>query len=126
MLFGTGLGTAFHGLASNLRGDLRAIVVGNRNVVLADWLFTTPAVIVQPVTGVLLALDQGWPLDTPWLLAAIALYLFVAPAGCRSSGCKSAWRASPSKVSRKTRRCRRSMEPIFAGGSRWAGRPSSP
>ncbi|PWB80261.1 MAG: DUF2269 domain-containing protein [Methylocystaceae bacterium] len=77
ILFGTGLGTAFHGLASNLRGDLRAIVVGNRNVVLADWLFTTPAVIVQPVTGMLLAWDQGWPLDTPWLLAAIALYLFV-------------------------------------------------
>ena len=38
-----------------LRGDLRAIVVGNRNVVLADWCFTTPAVIVQPVTGVALA-----------------------------------------------------------------------
>jgi uncharacterized membrane protein len=77
ILFGTGLGTAFHGLASNLRGDLRAIVVCNRNVVLADWLFTTPAVIVQPMTGVLLALHQGWPLDTPWLLAAVALYLFV-------------------------------------------------
>ena len=55
VLFGTGLGTAFHGLASNLRGDLRAIVAANKNVVLADWLFTTPAVVVQPVTGVLLA-----------------------------------------------------------------------
>lgn len=59
ILFGTGLGTAFHGLASNLRGDLHAVVAGNRNVVLADWLFTTPAVIVQPVTGVLLAMEQG-------------------------------------------------------------------
>jgi uncharacterized membrane protein len=77
VLFGTGLGTAFHGLASNLRGDLRAIVVGNKNVVLADWLFTTPAVIVQPATGVLLALEEGWPLDSHWLLASIGLYLFV-------------------------------------------------
>ena len=77
VLFGTGLGTAFHGLASNMRGDLNAIVVANKNVVLADWLFTTPAVIVQPVTGVMLAIEEGVPLDTPWLLASIALYLFV-------------------------------------------------
>ncbi len=76
LLFGTGLGTAFHGLASNLRGDVRAIVAGNKNVVLADWIFTTPAVIVQPVTGVLLALEQGWPLDSHWLLASVALYSF--------------------------------------------------
>ncbi len=77
VLFGTGLGTAFHGLATNLRGDLRAIVAGNRNVVLADWIFTTPAVIVQPVTGVALVLKEGWPLDTHWILASVALYIFV-------------------------------------------------
>src|SRR3954452_9981662 len=59
VLFGTGLGTAFHGLASNLSGDVRAIAVANRNVVLADWLFTTPAVIVQPVTGIWLAVEGG-------------------------------------------------------------------
>jgi len=77
VLFGTGLGTAFHGLASNLRGDLRALVVSDKNVVLADWLFTTPAVIVQPVTGVLLAREEGFPLDAHWLLATYALYVFV-------------------------------------------------
>lgn len=77
VLFGTGLGTAFHGLASNLRGDLRAIVAGNRNVVLADWIFTAPAVIVQPLTGVGLALEEGFPLTSPWILASVALYVFV-------------------------------------------------
>lgn len=77
VLFGTGLGTAFHGLASNLRGDLRAIVAGNRNVVLADWIFTSPAVIIQPLTGVGLALEEGFPLTSPWILASVALYLFV-------------------------------------------------
>ena len=79
VLFGTGLGTAFHGLASNMRGDLRGIVVANKNVVLADWIFTSPAVIVQPATGVLLALEEGFPLDAPWLLASVGLYVFV---GC--------------------------------------------
>lgn len=76
LLFGTGLGTAFHGLASNLSRDVRAIAVANRNVVLADWLFTTPAVNIQPVTGIWLAIAQGWPLTTGWIVWSIGLYLF--------------------------------------------------
>ncbi len=75
VLFGTGLGTAFHGLASNLSGDVRAIAAGNRNVVIADWIFTTPAVIIQPVTGVLLAYAAGWDLTEGWILWSLALYV---------------------------------------------------
>ena len=77
LLFGTGLGTAFHGFMANRSGDLAARRIVNRNVVIADWLFTTPAVIVQPVTGVWLARIAGYPLTTGWLAAAIVLYLFV-------------------------------------------------
>lgn len=74
LLFGTGLGTAFHGMASNLSKDVRAIAVANRNVVLADWLFTTPTVVIQPATGIWLALEQGWPLSSGWIVATLALY----------------------------------------------------
>lgn len=77
LLFGTGLGTAFHGFMANRSGDLAARRIVNRNVVIADWLFTTPAVIVQPVTGVWLARIAGYPLTTGWLAAAIMLYVFV-------------------------------------------------
>ena len=77
LLFGTGLGTAFHGWMANRSGVLAARRVVNRNVELAEWLFTTPAVIVQPVTGVWLAHLAGFPLTTPWLMAAIALYILV-------------------------------------------------
>lgn len=77
LLFGTGLGTAFHGWMANRSGVLAARRVVNRNVELADWLFTTPAVIVQPVTGVWLANLAGYPLTTPWLMAAIVLYILV-------------------------------------------------
>ena len=77
LLFGTGLGTAFHGFMANRSGDLAARRIVNRNVVIADWLFTTPAVIVQPVTGVWLARIAGYQLTTDWLAAAIVLYLFV-------------------------------------------------
>ena len=59
LLFGTGLGTAFHGWMAHRSGDRAAIAVVGRNVVLADWLFTAPAVVAQPVTGVALARLRG-------------------------------------------------------------------
>lgn len=77
ILFGTGLGTAFHGFMANRSGVLAARRVANRNVALADWLFTTPAVVVQPVTGVWLAGLAGFRLTESWLLAAMVLYVFV-------------------------------------------------
>jgi uncharacterized membrane protein len=58
-----------------LSKDLRAMVVTNRSVVLADWIFTTPAVIVQPLTGIWLALEQGWPITTGWILWSVVIYL---------------------------------------------------
>ena len=75
LLFGTGLGTAFFQWQAHRSGDARAIAATARHVVLADWLFTTPAVIVQPVTGVLLARMVGYELTAPWLLSALALYV---------------------------------------------------
>lgn len=77
LLFGTGLGTAFHGWLAFRTRDARVVAAVGRSVVLADWLFTAPAVIVQPVTGVLMARMAGFPLDRGWLPAAIALYLLV-------------------------------------------------
>lgn len=77
ILFGTGVGTAFHGLMAGLSGSPQARAVANRNVVRADWLFTTPAVVVQPVTGVWLARTAGFPLSTSWIVTAIVLYVLV-------------------------------------------------
>ncbi len=77
LLFGTGLGTAFHGWMAHRSRDLRAIAVVSRNVVLADWLFTAPAVVVQPVTGVWMARLDGFPLKTGWLVLAVVLYFLV-------------------------------------------------
>ena len=74
LLFGTGLGTAFHGWMAQRSRDVRAISVVGRNVVLAEWIFTAPAVVVQPVTGVALALNAGFPLTSGWLVLAIVLY----------------------------------------------------
>ena len=75
ILFGTGLGTAFHMWMSHLSGSVQAIAVAARNTVIADFLFTTPALVVQPATGVLLAVHAGIPLTEDWLLLSIGLYL---------------------------------------------------
>jgi len=75
LLFGTGLGSAYYKWMADRSGEIQHIAVTNRHVVLADWLFTTPTVIFQPVSGVALAMMAGLPLTTPWIAASLALYL---------------------------------------------------
>jgi uncharacterized membrane protein len=75
LLFGTGLGSAFYKWRADKSGDLASIAATNKNVVLADWLFTTPTVVIQPITGGLLAYRHGYSLSEPWLLFSLLLFL---------------------------------------------------
>ncbi|UGQ46713.1 DUF2269 family protein [Massilia endophytica] len=75
VLFGTGMGIAFFKWITDRSGDVRAIRIVTERTVLADWIFTTPAVIVQPVTGIAMALVAGYPLTSAWLLYSLLLYL---------------------------------------------------
>lgn len=75
ILFGTGLGSAFYKRCADRSGNLQAIAHTNRIVVLADWMFTAPTILIQPLTGVLLLQTLDLPLTTPWVMVAIALYL---------------------------------------------------
>jgi len=79
-LFGTGMGTAFFKFTTDLSRNLQAMAIVNRRVVLADWLFTMPTVIVQPVSGFALAAQYGYPLDSPWLVASVLMYVIAG--GC--------------------------------------------
>jgi uncharacterized membrane protein len=54
--------------------NVAAIRVVSERVVLADWLFTSPAIVVQAVTGVVLAHLMGFPLTHGWVAYAIGLY----------------------------------------------------
>lgn len=74
VLFGTGLGTAFQMWLAHRSGDVHAIAVVARNTVLADWLFTLPSGIVQPVTGLAMVLLAGFDPHAGWLMAAYGLY----------------------------------------------------
>jgi len=76
LLVGTGFGTAFYLFFANRSGDVRAIAVVARLVVRADTWFTTPAVIFQPLSGVWLAHQAGWPLNGGWIAVAVLLFAF--------------------------------------------------
>ena len=75
LLFGTGIGSAFYMLFASLHRDARVAYFVVRYVVIADWIFTTTAVIVQPVSGAWLVQHAGFAWKSPWLVASIALYL---------------------------------------------------
>jgi len=79
LIFGTGMGTAFFLLMAYRSRDLDAIRVTARHVVIADWLFTAPAVVMQPITGVILMRMIGLSFDSGWFAAIVALYAFT---GC--------------------------------------------
>lgn len=77
VLLGTGVGIAFFMVASNRSGDPALIAHVAGIVVLGDALFTATAAIAQPVTGLLLAREAGWPVLESWLLVSIGLYAIV-------------------------------------------------
>lgn len=74
LLFGAGIGSAFYMLFTSLTRDVRAIHVVARYVVIADWLFTTPAIILQPLTGFYLMHLAGIPLGSKWIAWTVGLY----------------------------------------------------
>ena len=74
LLFGTGLGTAFYLWRAHRSGDCAFLASVARTVVIADWAFTLPAVIIQPVTGLAMAHLAGFPIGSPWIAASLGLY----------------------------------------------------
>jgi uncharacterized membrane protein len=80
ILFGTGIGIAFFKWIADRSGDVRAIRLSSERTVLADWIFTTPAVIAQPLSGLAMAQLAGYPVMTGWL--ALSLCLYVVAGAC--------------------------------------------
>ena len=91
VLLGTGAGIAFF-MVMAMR-DARPLVVAHvaATVVIADFVFTAAAVVVQPITGILLARALGWPLDSGWLLVSLGLYVFVGV-------CRQPWLAGENRM----------------------------
>ena len=74
LLVGTGFGSAFYLYLANRSKSVEAIAVVSALVVRADWYFTTPTVVLQPLTGALMMWMVRWPVGSRWILASIGLY----------------------------------------------------
>ena len=76
ILFGTGIGSAFYLFMANRRKDIAAIAFATRHVVIADWLFTTPSVIIQLLSGLMLMQLGGYSPSDDWIRWGLILYFF--------------------------------------------------
>ncbi|MEH6836523.1 MULTISPECIES: DUF2269 family protein [Falsihalocynthiibacter] len=77
VLIGTGSGIAFFMVMAHRTKDPASIAHTAAIVVIADMLFTATAAIAQPLTGITLALNHGWPLSEGWIALSLALYVFI-------------------------------------------------
>ncbi len=64
-------GTAFYMFFASRSGNVQAIAFVSRWVVKADTWFTTPAVIIQPITGWLMLQKMEMPLNKNHCLSCI-------------------------------------------------------
>ncbi|ANP45748.1 DUF2269 family protein [Candidatus Viadribacter manganicus] len=74
VLLGTGAGIAFFMVMAHRTNDPRIIAHTAAIVVIGDWLFTASAVVIQPITGALLAHATGWSLSEGWIVLSLGLY----------------------------------------------------
>ena len=74
VLLGTGAGIAFFMLMAHRMGDPSLVAGVARIVVIADFIFTATAVVLQPITGLLLVWWAGYSLSEGWILLSILLY----------------------------------------------------
>ena len=75
VLLGTGAGIAFFMLMAVRTRRPELIAHVGQTVVVADLLFTATAVILQPITGALLAHALGWPIAHGWSALSLCLYV---------------------------------------------------
>jgi uncharacterized membrane protein len=74
VILGTGAGITFFMLVAHLSRDAAFVARTAKVVVLADFVFTATAVVVQPITGYLLMRASGIPFTEGWIVVSLVLY----------------------------------------------------
>ncbi len=74
LFLGAGLGSVFYKMRADRSGRIEVIVWAQRAIVQADWLFTVPAGVVLPLTGLWMIYLYQLSLFTPWVLIGISGY----------------------------------------------------
>ncbi len=76
-LFGFGMGSYLYLIAASRTANPQVIAAVARMVVRFDTWITTPAGLIQIITGALLIHFAGLPLTTPWVMTALIIFLCV-------------------------------------------------
>lgn len=74
IVFGTGIGSAFYMFVANRSKDVAAIAFATKWVVIADWLFTTPTIIIQLISGLYMVYTVGYDFSSAWIKYGLILY----------------------------------------------------
>ncbi|NOU94668.1 DUF2269 family protein [Paenibacillus sp. LMG 31456] len=75
LLVGNIFTAAFWKVKADIKGDLAAIHSATKNVMLADYIFTIPGLILIIVTGSLMALKAGYSMSGfNWLTLSLTLF----------------------------------------------------
>lgn len=75
LLFGTGIGSAYYMLRAHLTNNPKIIATTTRHVVVADWIFTSTSVIIQPLTGLWMIALGHWSYLQVWIWLSLILYV---------------------------------------------------
>jgi len=74
-MLGAGAGSAFYLHRANREGNLHAIRFVLKNVILADWLFTVPPIVLIPVTGMWMMHISGYVFSALWIWLSLTLFV---------------------------------------------------
>ena len=106
LMVGTGFGTAFYLFWANRSGSVAAQSVVSHWVIKADWWFTTPAVIFQPLSGLWMLYERGYTVSTMleqnWVWMTIGLYILAGICWLPVVWLQSVWQRLPNKRIKKT------------------------
>lgn len=75
ILFGTGIEIAFFMLRSYYADNLHQKLFAAKETVIADFIFTLPAVITQAVSGIWLVWNSGYQWSDLWLTTTYIIYI---------------------------------------------------
>ena len=77
VITGTGIGIAFFMFMANRSNNAQAIYITAKSVILGDWIFTTPAVVVQLITGIMLMDKLNYSFTSTWFYSVIGLFVLI-------------------------------------------------
>ena len=100
IVFGTGLGSAWYWLMAHRQRNIAVRAEITKQVVKADWFFTTPAIVLLLISGAWMVDTAKYPLESGWIAVSLILFVIAAAAWIPVVGLQTAMRNELQRVLR--------------------------